>query len=307
MLRFVIIIYNLSYLFYLKEINEFKLVYKFIFINILIAMFQWIFYLKSPSLSYLIGPTNIAKVLYGNYAGPTFTNFFPIFYIHRAAGLSRETGFFCTLLIIATLLHCEEYKDYKKVKFQRLLLVIGLIISMTKMVIILPIIIIIKKYDNYLKKIPVIPGVILLIIFFNKLTEILYSNNFFIAKNETWNHRLGGYKVLTDIFKDNIFTVYSNLSSLAKKFEYLEFLKHIVWLEKFTGIPELIIHNGLGIGVVFILLLKFYNITFDKILILFFLTFGVGFSTTTSFVLLSYLYVLQFKIKEKNEIFNFNS
>lgn len=293
--KYIIIVYNLIYLFYLRRINQFKLLYRFIFFNIFVAMIQWGLYIKSPRLSYLIGPTNIAKTLYGSYAGPTFTNFYSIFYLHRASGLSRETGFFCTLLIITFLFYLREKKQ---TNIERYIFIIGLIISMTKMIIILPIVLILKKLKKYLKKIPLLLGIILIIVFFIILTEYLYRSNFFIKANETWNHRIGGYKVLFEIGKDNIFSRYSSIEILSKKFMNIRFIGYLTKLKKFTGIPEIIMHDGIVIFITYIFLLKIYRVNFYKFLILFCITFGVGFSTATSFVVLSYLYILTEKKKK---------
>ena len=53
----------------------------------------------------LIGPNNIASLVWGNYATETFTNFYAVFEfgLPRTAGLSREAGFFASFLAVMVL------------------------------------------------------------------------------------------------------------------------------------------------------------------------------------------------------------
>ena len=106
--KIVSIIWCIVYLFYVKEKGLFKYLYIGVNINIVIAIMQFIFYYTNRNWAYIIGPTNISKFVWGNFATQTNTNMYAIFgnKLVRVCGWSREAGFFASLLIICFFAIC---------------------------------------------------------------------------------------------------------------------------------------------------------------------------------------------------------
>ena len=266
-LRIYLIIYTLMYLKYLNKNNYFYLLYKYMNFNIIIAIFQFIYGYINPKIAYLIGPTNIANIIWGKYAGGTFTNFYSIGFLKRASGLSREVGFFASLLIIVIIIYYED-KKIKKNKLQYLIFFIGYIVGFSKMSFILPIYFILKKIRKYINIFPLSIGSSILIIVLVVISSYLnYINYFNLKFHETWTHRLGGYFIITQYRIVDFLYPLKNILEIHQHFPIF-FLRHVLWLKYFTGLSHLILHMGIGVYFIFLIILKLYRVTSFKYLML---------------------------------------
>lgn len=291
-LRIYLIIYTLIYLKYLNNSNKFSLLYKYMNFNIVIAVFQFIFGYINPKIAYQIGPTNIAKIVWGKYAGAAFTNFYSIGFLKRASGLSREVGFFASLLIIVIIIYYEDRK-IKKSKLQYLTFFVGYLIGFSKMSFVLPIYFILKKIRKYINIFPVMIGSNLIMVGLIFISIYLKKIGYFdIRSNETWIHRLGGYYIITKYSLINFIYPLRDIIEIYKEFP-INYLKNIFWLKYFTGLSHMIVHMGGIIYILFLLLLKEYKITTFKYLILVLLCFNTSFITVTSYIILNYYFILE--------------
>ena len=294
---------NVFYLIYLYDEGNFSNIYVYIKISILVGLLQFIIGLINPNMSYFLGPTYISKLIYGQYATPTFTNFYALLILgmNRASGLSREVGFFLTLLIIAYIIYLEH--PQKKHKMKKIFY-LGFIIWISKMIFLLPIYIIVKKYRKYLYKINSGITFIALTIIFIIISNIIYSINFFVKANETWVHRLGGYYLFGRL---NLFdTVFSsgNMKTILKNYNF-EYVKDFVQLNEFTGIANLLIHHRFLEYLLFLFLIIQLKPKTSKIIILIFISMTTSFFTLDSFIILSYFYCFyKFKVEtiKRNDI-----
>ncbi|MFU0784637.1 MAG: hypothetical protein ACFWT2_16350 [Thermoanaerobacterium thermosaccharolyticum] len=75
-------------------------------------------------------------------------------------------------------------------------------------------------------------------------------------------------------------------------FNEYSFLSFIVQFKQFTGIPNIIIHDGIIIFLIFLIMIYLSNIYFSGFLIITMLTFTTSYFTCTSFIVLGYFYVL---------------
>lgn len=296
-IRIFFIIYVLYYLFYLKLTKLFSIFYKYIFLNIFVGMLQFVYIYINPKIAYLLGPENLAKTFLGSFAGPTNTNFYSIGLLKRASGLSREVGFFASLMVITIMLYIED-KDVKKDKWKSILLIIGFIISMSKMSPLLFIYFAIKKIKKYLNKIPLIITISIVIIFLIIFSKYLFEKGFFIPRHETWNHRLGGYFIILKYNLYHLIFPLKTISEILNNYPNLLFLKELTWLKTFTSISEIILHYGIIIFFTGILLLRKLKLETSDFLLLTLLTFNTGYITVTSYVILIYFYIFYERRKE---------
>lgn len=63
--KLLFLIETILYLFYCKENNNFSYLYTAVNLNIIIGILQYVLYYISPILSYAIGPSNVAKQIWG--------------------------------------------------------------------------------------------------------------------------------------------------------------------------------------------------------------------------------------------------
>ena len=286
-LRIYLIIYTLLYLNYLNRSNYFYLLYKYMNFNIIVAIFQFGFGYINPKIAYQIGPTNIAKIIWGNYATVTFTNFYSIGFLKRASGLSREVGFFASLLIIVIMIYCEDRK-IKKSKIQYLLFFIGYIIGFSKMSFILPAYFLLKKIKKYINIFSLAIGSGIIIIGIICVSIYLNSRGYFnIESHVTWIHRLGGYFIITQYNLREFLYPLPNIAKIYEKYPIM-YLKYIMDNDFFTGLSHMILHMGIIIYILFLLLLKECKVTSYKYLILVLLCFNTSFITVTSYIVLNY-------------------
>ena len=84
----------------------------YLILSICVAIFQLVLVFVDFELSRLVGSDNISRTIWGNYALRTNTNFYTIFFIPRVSGLSREAGFFASLLNMCIIFYYfEERKN----------------------------------------------------------------------------------------------------------------------------------------------------------------------------------------------------
>lgn len=288
--RICMLIYTLFYLFYLKKVKLFYIFYNYMFFNIIIATLQFFLNYINPNVAYLIGPTNISKLVLGEYAGPTFTNFYSIGLLKRASGFSREVGFFASLMVITIILYIED-KDINKTILKNILLFLGFIISMSKMSPILFIYFIIKKLKKIINKIPLLITISFSVVILCFLSKYLYEINFFISKNETWNHRLGGYYIISVLNLKELILSFKNIEEILNSYENILFLKQLSRFNHFTSISEIILHYGIIIFLFGSILVYKLKMSSSDFLLLTLLTFNTGYITVTSFVILVYFYI----------------
>lgn len=136
-----------------------KHLYFWVNVNIFIAILQFVLYYINPSYSYAIGPTNVAKIIWGSFAKQTSTNFFPdLLPIVKVSGWSTEAGFFNSLVIATYFIYKYVNLNHKKSYRQNFLFLIGFVISISK-VSLLPLLVIpIIYFKKYIDKIPLWGG-----------------------------------------------------------------------------------------------------------------------------------------------------
>ncbi|MEY8764811.1 hypothetical protein AB8S09_14410 [Clostridium sp. MT-113] len=302
-LKIVSIISTILYLFYLKKYNLFKLLYTFMFLNIFIAIIQFVFLYVNPNISNLLGPTNISNLVWGKYATPTFTNFYTIFLFPRVSGWSREAGFFASLLGITYIIYLsDKNKKIKKLKSlsNNFLFIVGFIISLSKASISIIGIGLIIKLKRILNKIPLFLGVILFLFVVIFISNKFLLNMYYDPSNASIVHRISGYTIMSKMPITELFLGKENMEDISIFNEY-PFLSYISQYKQFAGLPNTIIHEGLITFIFYIILLYLLKVRFSGFLIITLITATTDYFTATSFVVLGYFYVLN-SIFTKNDI-----
>ncbi|WP_300657343.1 hypothetical protein [uncultured Acetatifactor sp.] len=297
--KIVSIIWCIVYLFYVKEKGLFKYLYIGVNINIVIAIMQFIFYYTNRNWAYIIGPTNISKFVWGNFATQTNTNMYAIFgnKLVRVCGWSREAGFFASLLIICFFCYLYDTKIRKR-KAQYILYAIGFIISFSKASLtIIPLFCVIH-FSKYINRIPARFASIVYIAITSMAAGVLNRIGYLVVEHESIAHRFIGYHVVWKVRGKSAVLGFGTLKEIGDGIisDY-SILGHLIStgydeLCGWAGIVEYLGFLGLGI---WILMLVLFRISASGILFLMLATFTVDPFTATSFVVLAYWIVLNIK------------
>lgn len=293
--KLLMIFIGVLYLYYSEQQNCFYLK-EYVCISILIAILQFLFMFIDMELAIKLGPQNIAKIFWGEYATAANTNFYAIFLIARVSGLSREAGFFASLIVAVMFFYYlkRKYNGFQISNLEKYLLGIGYCLSFSKMSLALLIILAFEKIKEKLNSLPFVFTVLffplLMILFWNYNVEYLLDDD-----NITFLHRFGAYLCLDELnFKNFIFGIYDigkiggNIANLVA-----------FYYEDFAGFGGFVINNGILVSMVYFFILFINGITSTGILILFFLTINVQFDTNQNFVVLSYFIVMRFFREER--------
>lgn len=282
----------------------------YIFISIVFAVLQFVFMIIDPEFAASIGPSAIAAMVWGDMATPTFTNFYDALgtgFI-RVSGLSREAGFFASLLVGTILLNYLRNKTNARIsKWHFLPLMVGYAVSFSKMSITLVGVFVFQGLRKIINKIPF--GYIIICFLFCLI--IFWSfNEDYLRLNGTFLDRFGAYPVFTNLdIKQFLFgTDITNINSYLADLEYATTgSSDQQW---FAGMGGWIIYNGIISFVFFVFCMYFLGITSTGVLVFILLTINVQPDTNQNFVVLAYFIVFsfynRFKIIDDSRI-NFDS
>lgn len=299
-IKFLFLIETVLYLFYCKKNNMFHYLYWSININIIIGITQFILYYISPTMAYMIGPTNIARIIWGNNATKTFTNFYPIYKIVRVSGWSREAGFFASLIEITSIIYIID-KEQKKSILQYVFLGIGYLISFSKSSLLLIVLLGIVLLEKKVSKIPYYITVILIILSLIGVSNYLEQKGFYTKENESIIHRISGYSIIEDLNFEELLLGTKNMKNINESaLEKHNYLKYVYKYNEFCGIPNLIINHGLIVAFIFIIALRKVGFTTAEFLLLTIGTLTVNYFTATSFVVLIYYLCIDMINKRRN-------
>nr|WED68338.1 hypothetical protein PJ912_21310 [Pectobacterium colocasium] len=213
---------------YLTKIKDRILdkLYVWMLISISWCILQFVLYQINPSLSSMIGPSEISRTLWGEYATATYSNQYELFFLPRMSGLSREAGFFVSLLVVMFLTRVR----YKVVtKKEKILFFLGYVFSISKVSFVAIILFFIQRLKRYLSKIPLVVFIFIffsLFLFLAHYLDVGVSPFFYL--NESIAHRLSSSYLISDMKIPNlIYGCDSNYSCFQNNQPMLNYLSNI--------------------------------------------------------------------------------
>jgi hypothetical protein len=296
--RILFIIINLLYIFYSYD-NKLFFLFRWVNFNILIALLQLVTFFIDPQIAFSIGPDAIAEKLWGNYSTETWSNFSSIFGLPfpRFSGLSRESGFFASLVAVSLFLYIMDRNI--KTKRQYIILILGVLLSLSKVTIALPLLYILMKFKKITELINPIIGTIFLIII---MSLFFKSIGFELIKDkETYVHRFFSYPLVLDV--DNAKFILLGKNFAEKDYvddKYYKTFQHLfppLFMDRNQGIAAIWVKSGFIGFFLYLLLLFRLRLSFHSNLILILLTATVDPFTVTSFVVLIYFVIFKFTKK----------
>lgn len=307
-IELILLLMVLAYLVYAYKNGFFKYLYFFVNINIIIGIVQFLSYYFYPELLDFLNPTYIAHWIWGPLATGTWNNLFPdTTSLVRVSALSREAGFFASLIISTFLCYnFTEKRDKKSIKYyiQNIFFVIGFLISFSKVSLLIIPAYFVLKYRNAINLFKISQVVLLMlvagILFSNTLKILRYYDANYSTLYETFSHRFGGYSLLGQIdIKTALMGTekISDLHPIIQESNY--FIKYILKFDTVCGIPSLFIQQGFIIAILFYYFLKCCGFKASDILFISIITITVNYTTQTSFVILAYFTCFYFILRSK--------
>jgi hypothetical protein len=294
-IKFFALSIGVLFLFYSYERNIFYLK-TYIYISVFLAILQFLFIFLIPQIAYFLGPTSISETLWGEYATPTFTNFFSIFLFPRVSGLSREAGFFASLIVAYILLTIisKNRENFNEHYYSHAFLLIGYILSFSKMSFIIFPLILIEKLRRIINKIPLFITILFFVIFMIVFWSI--NIDFLVGPSHaTFLQRFSAYPTLLNIDLNQFFFGINDPSEIKANLAQIVHYRG----EKFAGFGGFILYNGILSIIVIFLGLYFAGVSSSGILILLLLTINVEIDTNQNFVVLTYFIILKYYATRK--------
>lgn len=290
------------------------------------ATFKWLYILTCVSVCFsglqlasvylgieqALYPTTISKAIWGKYAilaRPGFED--GIIFPFRFAGLSKEPGFFSSLLLSVFILQSRDKKIPRILrKIVIFCAIAGLMLSLSKitMVFVGPAIIvyILNRYMLPLHKIPLIVGVAAFLMLASYLTSLLYEKAGLIALSyinpwlaETYLHRTIGYylfQLMNDSRIVEIFFFGSVTQRVQDVLQVIPFLHNLRFVRDMpdvvffsSGTAYILFQYGVFFLAGYLLFLGRLGVKFDRYLIFLLMIANVNPFAFENFVIIGYL------------------
>jgi len=291
LLKLFFICITVLFLFYSYEQGMFYL-YRYACVSVIFSIIQFAFLFIDPSISLMFGPDNISESIWGAYSTKSWSNFYTIFFIPRVSGLAREAGFFASFLVCVIFIYRQQrlLNDIKKNKILTYFLLIGFVLSFSKMSIILLLVVAVSYMRKLIDRIPLllIVGlfVVCMIVLWSNLDSILFD-----IRNSSLVHRFAGYPTLLDLNSIQLLFGEIDLSDISSRYAKLLVDSNF---DRAAGFSGFFIENGLIFSLIFFVFLWLLGCSSTGCLLLLLFTINVDVTTNQNFVVLSYFLIFKF-------------
>jgi hypothetical protein len=285
-----------SYLHYTWKFHSF-LLYHYIALNVGIAAVQWggDFFLGRN----LLFPADVGNFLYGPYALATGGTGIEGYLLEsRFSGLSREPGFFSSLLIASLILLSED----ERVSWRKALIgihLLGIVLCLSKISLVFFLIFVpawlLRGVIDRIPPAATAAAVLVIMVLATRYVYDLYGPGLL---TETISHRTIGYALLRELnWKDFLFGVgYRNIASRASE---IPLIYQSIWFEKMpsaitegSGLASIAVNAGILYLAFLLLLTQYLGVRSYELLLFLAFTINENPLASSSFVLVGIFYIL---------------
>lgn len=283
--KFLVIGLGVAFMVYCYQRELFFLRF-YLAISVLFAAIQFYLVMTNSPLAPLFGPNNLSLLVWGSHATQTFTNFYTIFYFPRVSGLSREAGFFASLVIGSYFAHkvnagINGFGISRRNAFTHYL---GYFFSFSKISLVVVIAFVAFALRRVVDRIPLaIIGslfVVALVLFWNHFQAVLL-----IPGNGTYLGRFGGYTILDQLTFWQLILGVSDIKAISGPTAY--YISTLGY-QHLYGLGGWIISNGVLGFVLYMIGLYALGIRGSGFLFILMMTATVGIDTNQNFCVLAY-------------------
>ena len=293
-LKISINIFSATALMYLWE-RKIWFIENIVYVSIFVALLQLLLLAIDVELAMMLGPNNISKSIWGSFATQTYTNFYDALGIGipRASGLSREAGFFASLLV-AIITH--KMIIGSNCKFANLMYLIGYVVSFSKMSLVLLFSWLITKTNKFVNKIHFVLWIVIFLLF---MLMFWHGSDDFLndGLNITYLSRFGAYDSLWYMDIKQLLLGENDLSKVGG----ISAINEYYGENLYAGLGGWIINNGLLVLLLFCGILWMLKINSSGIILLLLLTINVQPDTNQNFVVYAWFICMQY-FSDKKEV-----
>lgn len=254
------------------------------------CILQFILYQFGQTYSAMIGPKAISIFIWGQYATKTFTNQYEVFFLPRMSGLSREAGFFVSLLIISFMI---RIRDHKLNKFEYVIFGLSYLFSLSKASFFFVIFCILYPIRKFMAKVPVILSIILFVVLCIAVAQYLdVGSPSYFYEYESIAHRFSAPYLMLDMEIPNFiygcdvdYTCFNSYQPIVDFLNGFGFKPNV-------GLAGIVLDLGIVGLIAIIFFLVFLGLDSYDAAILVCFTSTVTFFTVDSFIILTYYYVI---------------
>ncbi|MFP9227672.1 hypothetical protein A0E43_00775 [Pectobacterium cacticida] len=291
-IKFLAISIGVLYVVKLKNII-FDKIYACMLISALWCIVQFLLFHINPEYSAFIGPSSLSSLIWGSFSTPTFTNQYVIFLLPRMSGLSREAGFFVSLLLITFII---RMRDAKVSKIEIIIFILAYLFSLSKISLVLFIFLFLYLIRRFIKMIPV--GVFVFLFFIIMVATANYLKvgvSSYYFDHESIAHRLSSaYLIGYMTFKDYILGCQADYRCLINE-PIVSYLSNSE-LKPNIGLIGIVIELGIWGGLSILFFSSIFRLDSYDLSIIICFTITVTLFTLDSFVILTYYYVITNKL-----------
>lgn len=279
-----------------------KLRYAFI-ISCAFCITQFFLYFIDPEMSASIAGENLGKLIWGEkYFTPAYINQYVVLLFPRMGGLSREAGFFVSLLAIMVLIILRRRKISIK---EKLVYLLSYFFSLSKVSIFIFVLYLFLPFRKLINKVPVILTLILVISAFMITANSLdIEKNNYVYDNESIAHRFSSSYIVSQLDYKSFFLGCNNVAISCldeKNNSFVSYFSDPDGLQPNTGLNGVWFQFGLvGMILLFVTFIILGFKSFD-IIVLVLITSTVTFMTVDNFLVLTYYYILTYS-KHRNSL-----
>ncbi|WP_049208857.1 hypothetical protein [Serratia marcescens] len=254
------------------------------------CILQFVLYQFGQSYSAMIGPKAISILIWGEYATKTFTNQYEVFFLARMSGLSREAGFFVSLLLISFMI---RIRDHKLNKYEYLIFGLSYLFSLSKASFFFVIFCILYPIKKFMAKVPVIFSIILFIVLCIVVAQYLnVGAPSYFYENESIAHRFSAPYLMLDMTVPNfIYGCDVDYTCFNSYQPIIDFLNGYGFKPN-VGLAGIVLDLGIVGLIAIVFFLIFLGLDSYDAAILVCFTSTVTFFTVDSFIILTYYYVI---------------
>lgn len=297
-LKIVSIVITVSYMVYTVRVGTFHL-YKYMSLNVLVAAVQCAGYFGFGKE--ILYPAEVGRFLYGDFAlstGQTGAGALGYLLPFRFSGLSREPGFFSSLLIASFLL-LLDHKGAKNRKWHLALHLAGMIVAFSKITIVFfPVFLLAFLFRGFIERIPRAAIIAGTLVFLMAATSYVYDRIGVEFLDISIRHRTIGYAILRELGpKDLLLGVgFRNIESRVSE---IPLIAESIWFQEMpgaiaagSGLSSVIIDHGLLYFLMLVFLVHYLNAGPYELLLFLLLTANENPLTSSSYVLIGMYYLL---------------
>lgn len=284
LVKFAALAITVLYLAFLYDYNRFGRIFLMAGVSVLFALAQWLLSQVSPAAALSIGPEALSTAVWGEYATATWSNFYAVIGDNtRVAGLSREAGFFASLMVVLLVSSWFILRG-KYRTFAVLVFAVGWILSLSKMSFALVPLVVLVWARKWIDKIPPLLSLMAFYLFAYVAAAWVRAIGLMDNDAASWLHRFGGFLLMPELSTRQLLFGEPSLAEINSPIASALYF----WFQSAAGNGGFLVTYGLLGVLAWFMVMRSLEVTSAGLLFLLIASSNVNVATNQNFVVLAY-------------------